>query len=213
MLKINIEKILTYLVPPSILLIPVVVGLYFWNFPNGFSNQTHDWSNFGGYIGGTLGPLFAFLAFLAGLQNLNEVRSQKKKEEILNSVKGYERNLLDAYSMVVTCESPWVWGNDIDAADDINELPLRTLLQSDSIDWEYHLKYLRDSLKFRVQPSGELFQDRDIWLKALTASEGLFKYLQQYQNAGGDESIIEYYNHTYEISRNRLIETDWGNMA
>lgn len=191
----------------------MVVGAYLWNFPNGLSNETQDWSNFGGYIGGTLGPLFAFLAFLAGLQNLNEIRKQKQKEEILNSVKGYEQNLQKALSMVVTCDSPWIWGNDMDASTDIKELPLRTLLQSDSIDWEYHLKYLRDSLAFRIQPNGELFQDRDIWLQALNASDGLFKYIKRYKDLGGDESLIEYYTHTYEIQKNRLKETEWENIA
>jgi hypothetical protein len=125
------------------------------------------------------------------LQNLNEVRAQKKKEEISDSVKGNERNLQNALSMVGTCESPWIWGNATDAAGDIKELPLRTLLQSDSIDWEFHNKYLRDSLKFRVQPNRETFQDRDIWQAEITSSEGRFRYLQKYEKSGGDKSIFE----------------------
>lgn len=184
-------------------MIPVIIGIYIWNFPNGFSNQTQDWSNFGSYIGGTLGSLFAFLAFLAGLQNLNEIRKQKQKEEILNSIKGYEKNLQKTLSMIVTCDSPLIWGKP-NAGDSIKELPLRSILQSDGLDWESHLDYLKDNLTARIQPNGELFQDRDILLQALNASKGLFKYIDIYKDIGGDDSLIEYYIHTYEIVKNRL---------
>lgn len=41
----------------------VVVGFYFVNFHNGFSNINGDWGTFGDYIGGILNPVIAAFAF------------------------------------------------------------------------------------------------------------------------------------------------------
>jgi hypothetical protein len=184
-----------------------IVLAYFYNFHSGFSKVQSDWGSFGSYLGGTLGAAFAFLAFLAGLENLRFIKGQQEKEEVLVSVKSYEADLKDCYSMIVTCEQPWIWGHNFDAANDIKELPLRTLLASDSIDWKAHLEELRDSLAFRKQPNSELFQDRDIWLMAYNAAKGLFRFIDLYESVGGDSSIVSYYRDAYEIPYNRLLDT------
>ncbi|WP_339086847.1 hypothetical protein [Shewanella chilikensis] len=185
------------------------LGVFFIQFHSGLSNDQGDWGSFGSYVGGVLGPLFAFLAFLAGLENLKFLKRQQVNSEILLTIRSYEQDLKNSYEMVVTCESPWVWGHDIGAFDDLTELPLRTLLESDSIDWEHHLSELRESLKFRKQPNGVLFQDRDIWLQAHNAAKGLFQYIELYRKQGGDQSIIAYYFDTYEIPYNRLMQSSW----
>ncbi|EHZ2647924.1 hypothetical protein K5N42_004623 [Vibrio parahaemolyticus] len=191
----------------AVLIALTTLGAFFIQFNSGFSDDQGDWGSFGSYIGGVLGPLFAFLAFLAGMENLKFLKSQQMNTEILMTVRSYEQDLKHLYEMVVTCESPWVWGHEIDSFDNLKELPLRTLLQSDSIDWEYHLSELRDSLTFRQQPNGVLFQDRDIWLQAVNTIEGLFRYIDLYKKRGGDQSIIDYYTRTYEIPYNRLIQS------
>ena len=76
---------------------------------------------------------------------------------------------------------------------EIKEVALKTLLYSDSIDWEHYLSSLETCLNYRVLEDGELIQDRDIWLKANNAIEGIFKYLKLYEAAEGDDSIIQYY--------------------
>ncbi|MGL5128651.1 MAG: hypothetical protein ACRC7D_10965 [Aeromonas popoffii] len=182
------------------------MGIYFYSFNNGLSTNQNDWGSFGSYLSGTLGAAFAFLAFLAGLENLRYIKNQQLKEELIHTIKSYESNLRNCYGMLVTCEEPWIWGHSLKASGEIKELPLRTLLESDSIDWQYHLAHLSTSLAFRRQPNGELFQDRDIWLMAFSASKGLFIYIELYEKLCGKNPISSYYRNTYEIPYNRLCE-------
>lgn len=202
----NRTKVLIYI---AIGFATLIIGIYFYNFHSSFSKTQSDWGDFGSYVGGSLGAVFAFLAFLAGLENLRFIKSQQEKEEILITIKSYENDLKDCYSMIVTCEQPMIWGHNFEASKNIEELPLRTLLLSDSIDWETHLKWLRDGLSFRKQPNSEIFQDRDIWLMAYNSAKGLFKFIDLYERVGGDSSIISYYRDAYEIPYNRLLTTSW----
>lgn len=188
----------------SIIAIFIVVGLYFFQFNDGLSHSSERWADFGSYVGGVLSPVFAFMAFALGLYTLNQTRQQNRRDELLKCIQGYERDYELCVSKPVTCESPWIWGNELDAADSIQEVALRTLLRSDGVDWELHLPQVASGLKFRVLPDGELTQDRDLFLSAHLAVEGIFRYLHLYGEAGGDASLIIYLTEKYEISRNRL---------
>ncbi len=64
----------------AILLSCVVIGAYIYKFaiPSEFSlsSDSQAWSNFGGYLGGVLGPFFALLAFLGVLVTVHLQRIQ-----------------------------------------------------------------------------------------------------------------------------------------
>lgn len=205
----NLEYTLKTTLWVAVLITLVVVGLYFYNFHGSLSDSPQYWASFGGYLGGVLGPFFAFLAFVGLLETLRQSQLQRELEGLLHTIHQFEKDLNYCKSLAVTCDSPWIWGNDLDAASEIKELPLRTLLESDSIDWEQHLEELRDGLAFRKQADGTLFQDRDIWLKAKLAAEGLFDHLELYRKKGGEQAIYEYYYKAYEIPKNRLAQSDW----
>ncbi|MDF3188079.1 hypothetical protein [Pseudomonas paracarnis] len=55
-----------------VVLIAFAFAIYFYkgSFGGGFSSTSADWSNFGGYIGGTLGPLVSFITLLAVLKTV-----------------------------------------------------------------------------------------------------------------------------------------------
>lgn len=188
----------------------VVLGFYFYKFHGPLSESSQDWANFGTYIGGILGPAYALLAFIGLLETLKQSQLQRELEGLLHTIQQFEKELNYCCSLTVTCDSPWIWGGDMFGSSEIKELPLRTLLESDSIDWEFHLVYLRDGLVFRKQNDGTLFQDRDIWMKAKLATEGLFRNLELYNLKGGENSIYDYYFATYEIPKNRLADSDWA---
>jgi hypothetical protein len=187
----------------SVVIATLIVLAYFYNFHSGFSKVQNDWGSFGSYVGGTLGATFAFLAFLAGLENLKLIKEQQEKEHIFMSIKSYENDLKYCYSLIVSCDYPWIFDSTVN----IKELPLRTLLTSDSVDWEAHLKELRDSPDFTKQTNSELFQNSDIWLMAYNAAQGLFKFIELYENLSGDPLIALYYHDTYDIPYNRLNST------
>jgi uncharacterized membrane protein len=47
-----------------------VSGVYFYMFNAGLSDDSGKWSDFGGYIGGLIGPLISFVTLLAVLQTV-----------------------------------------------------------------------------------------------------------------------------------------------
>jgi hypothetical protein len=77
----------------GLLVAAIAIGAYVVNFaiPARFSFATTDssWSNFGSYVGGVLGPLFSFLAFVAVLftvwlqaKQLEDSRTRAHLEEL-----------------------------------------------------------------------------------------------------------------------------------
>ncbi|EJE4553461.1 hypothetical protein [Vibrio parahaemolyticus] len=56
----------------AVLCILVVLGLYALQFHNyKLSTDVDHWNQFGGYVGGVLGPLFSFLSFVMLIKSLN----------------------------------------------------------------------------------------------------------------------------------------------
>jgi hypothetical protein len=182
----------------------VVLAPYFAKFSGELSTSSDDWSNFGSYVGGTLGPAFALLAFVAGIQTFVESRESAKRMSLLATIHRYEADFDAACARTVTCESPWVWGKDPDQTSQITKVALRTLLHSDTIDWEQYLPSLVLGHDFQVLPSGEISQDREVILHAQSAVEGIFEYLALFREAGGEGTIIKYLEHRYEIPKNRI---------
>lgn len=85
---------LNFLLLIALILFLTAVGIYFWNFNNGFSTDKSEWGAFGDFLGGTLNPLFAFLSLFAILytikiqtQELEYTREelQATKEELAKS--------------------------------------------------------------------------------------------------------------------------------
>lgn len=61
---------LNFLLLIALILFLIVMGIYFWNFNNGFSTDKSEWGAFGDFVGGTLNPLFAFLSLFAILYTI-----------------------------------------------------------------------------------------------------------------------------------------------
>src|ERR1700736_6367202 len=62
------------------------LGVYFWRFAPGhwwtLSQDSEDWARFGEFVGGSLGPLFALLAFGAALFAISEQNQQAGLAEL-----------------------------------------------------------------------------------------------------------------------------------
>ena len=177
---------------------------YFVAFGGTLSSSSTDWANFGGYVGGTLGPAFALLAFVAGVQTLVESRKAAARQSLLTTIQRYEADFENVCARTVTCESPWVWGKGPTDTSGVTKIALRTLLYSDTIDWEQHLPPLVTGHEFQVLPSGEISQDREVFLHAQLAIEGIYKYVALFRASGGEDAIVAYLEHRYEIPKNRI---------
>lgn len=64
----------------------VVVATYVFTFKGGFSPCQDIWGRFGDYVGGTLNPLLAFVAFIALLYTIN-LQQKELKEQRENAKK------------------------------------------------------------------------------------------------------------------------------
>lgn len=60
-------------------LLVAVVGAYVWNFGAHWTDSQEEWGQFGDFVGGTLNPVFAMLAFLALLWSIALQASEFKQ--------------------------------------------------------------------------------------------------------------------------------------
>lgn len=70
---------------------------YFFKFHYGLSGDSQDWANFGTYIGGTLGPIGAFLAFWGLMQQNKMYRENAEIERLIAKL-----TLLDSDILILT---------------------------------------------------------------------------------------------------------------
>ena len=108
----------------AVLLALTVLGPYFYTFSGSLSSSSQEWSNFGSYVGGTLGPLYALLAFGAAIFGLFEARRQSAKQALLVAIQRHESEFEAACVRTVTCTAPWVWGNSPDETRNLDRVAL-----------------------------------------------------------------------------------------
>jgi len=197
------KGLLVFLAVATVLAVAAVAP-YFYVFDGPYSQSSQDWANFGGYVGGTLGPLYAILAFAAAAQAILDSRQQAARQALLMAIQRYETEFDFVCARTVTCKAPWVWGNSPKGTTGLESVSLRTLLYSDSIDWQRHLWPLITGNGFRVLSTGEISQDREVVFAAQCALDGISKYLALYESAGGDAPLIEYIRSRYEVPMARL---------
>lgn len=196
-------------------MLATVLLLYFFKFGGSLSSDAERWGQFGDYVGGILNAIFGLLAFLAilltirlQLQELRENRLETRRAELQRVIQSLGTDLQTVLAKPVTCETPWIWGNRPEASAGIREVPLRTLLLSDGIDWKRYLAELQTSTKFRLSQAGELVQDRDVWLQAYSGLDTLMRVLEEYQRIGGQESLVSYYRNRYQSPLARFQESE-----
>lgn len=91
----------------AVLLATAAIGLYVYKFafPNNFelSSNLETWSHFGGYVGGVLGPIFAFLAFIGVLATVHlqhrqivQMKKQSHIDELQRLISGISTRIDDA---------------------------------------------------------------------------------------------------------------------
>ena len=75
-----------YLTALLVLIVGIALLPYFLTFNGGFSNDSGTWSDFGSYVGGVLGPLFAMLSFLAVVFTLWTQGRQNSQQQFYSSL-------------------------------------------------------------------------------------------------------------------------------
>jgi hypothetical protein len=78
----------------GILIFLLLLGPYFLTFNGQFSNNAQDWAHFGTYIGGTLGPIGAFLAFWGLVQQNKMYRENAEAEHLRDKLASLDSEIL-----------------------------------------------------------------------------------------------------------------------
>lgn len=70
----------------------ILIGLYFWHFPNFFSEKQDVWGQFGDFVGGILNPLFSLTALFALLHTikLQSKELHESTEQLKASAKAFK---------------------------------------------------------------------------------------------------------------------------
>ncbi|OIX91525.1 hypothetical protein BFS14_22765 [Serratia fonticola] len=89
------KKLLNYMLIGCSALSIFCLGYYFYNFHHmSISNKTSDWSNFGSYVAGTVGPLLSLVSVLFIIRSINATNDNhnvlmafSNNDKIVNQIK------------------------------------------------------------------------------------------------------------------------------
>lgn len=180
----------------------VLIALYFYNFApkNNFQLSVVDsaWANFGGYIGGVLGPLFSFLAFAGVLLTvwlqaiqLERAKSQAKIDEFQRVLANVSLQLdgLLAHRLEIPYVQPGLPGRPETVFYYISAAGSAAIAPASDFIVEARHKDLIDKIK----PA--------IWsIVAVVGIElqQLAWCIEEYNRIGGAESVAEFYKQRYQ---------------
>lgn len=197
-------KVGTLLLFLGLVLALVAIGAYFGVFGplSNYSLAKTDtaWSNFGSYMGGVLGPLFAFLAFNGVLltvwlqaQQLETIRTQAEHEEIQRVVSNISSNIdtLLAQSPNQHVDHPRLRDAPITIFTIISAAGTAAL----SSTTDYIVQASRETL-LTMSKSAIATEVTAIGLEL----EQLVWCLQQYQEKNGSPTVIEFYKRRYNAT-------------
>lgn len=187
----------------ALLLSCIVIGLYVYKFaiPNDFnlSSNAENWSHFGGYIGGVLGPIFAFLAFGGVLLTvyfqrvqIEQMRNQSHLDElqrlIANISSGIDKILSSAPREIPGAIEGR--GHSLDIFRMISAAGTAALHQNEAPQEADNLQQVIDSVR-----AGITLEINSITIEI----HQLVWCLNEYTNAGGSKTVEEFYKKRYEV--------------
>jgi hypothetical protein len=187
---------------------------YFWTFSDKLSTDSQDWANFGTYIGGTLGPIGAFLAFW-GLIQQNKIYRKNAEIERLNA------KLISIDNDIITiARSCYLDSNGVKAELDLgliisanpDPVNLEGLIHFD----DYTAKILvqekqTEYLRSKIASNGS--HQKQINYRYLSALEEKFKLINFYLKATNmiDSDTLEvlHYNEKYKFLLKEMHKKQW----
>jgi len=100
----GVRRIIIWASAIAVIFTTLDLGVYFWRFAPDhlltLSQDSEDWARFGEFVGGSLGPFFALLAFGAALLSWNESRTTLRVTQSDVLFKHALKALQDAYDLI-----------------------------------------------------------------------------------------------------------------
>lgn len=168
-----------------LIIIAVLLGTYFDTFSGKLSVDSQDWANFGTYIGGTLGPIGAFLAFWGLMQQNKMYRENAEIERLMAKL-----TLLDSDILILT-EKCFVTFDEWKIKNNIN--PLSYIYGAEN---ENKTMYLATLLTTDEPTSKEIIQDKSTnYLAHKVGLRGTLQKQINYRILCALESKLKLINH------------------
>jgi hypothetical protein len=192
------KKTLVYLACVLIFTIVLVITPYVWTFEEyGISEQHQAWANFGGYIGGILGPLFSALAFIGVLLTYRAQQAQLLFAEQRATIDELQRQLsITATAIDLTLTQPVLINDEFGRNG-------KTFLQSEILAVSNNG---RDA--FGVDDLLFIYVLGKKHIKLLRRIDSqlceLCWCMNEFQTAGGSQKIVDFYRMKFRTLVNEL---------
>ncbi|MGS4930865.1 hypothetical protein ACVDHJ_04420 [Aeromonas sp. 25-281] len=192
------RKIFFYSGLALLVAIASVIIPYAYTFETyGLSDQHQAWANFGGYVGGILGPIFSALAFIGVLLTYRAQQAQLQFAEQRATIDELQRQLsITATAIDLTLTQPVLINDEFG-------LNGKTFLQSEILAVSNHG---RDALDADDLLFTYICNQKHIKLLRRIDSQlcELCWCMNEFQVAGGSQKIVDFYRMKFKILVNEL---------
>lgn len=192
------KKTIAYLGCILLITIALVITPYVCTFEEyGISDQHQAWANFGGYVGGILGPLFSALAFIGVLLTYRAQQAQLQFAEQRATIDELQRQLsTTAATIDLTLTQPVLIRSSTERSG-------KTFLPSEILRVANHGRNSLDEDDFLFSYVSDekhinLLRQLDSQLKELCWC------MNEFQAAGGSQKITDFYRMKFKMLVNDL---------
>ena len=181
----------------------ILLGPYFFTFNGQFSNNAQDWAHFGTYIGGTLGPIGAFLAFWGLIQQNKMYRENAEAEHLRGKLASLDSEIL---SITTKCCGT-------------KELPYRTepidlstlLVVFDPLVTDLIQEKAKSAIAQRIKVTNNSFSTENGNYRLLMSLESKLKLMNKFISMPcvGIENEASHYNDKYQYLLKQMNHKGW----
>lgn len=190
----------------------LLLGPYFYIFNYSLSGNSQDWANFGTYVGGTLGPIGAFLAFWGLMQQNKMYREHAEIDRISNKLLIIDNEITTLCSKCLmpplvrpSASSPNVEPDYLEPLLSVNDPKAKALIPE-----KKHENYL----EIKVNLRGDKQQHKNY--RVLCSIESKLKLLNNYLRAiqymESAKSEIDHFNERYKFLLAEMYKKGWVNF-
>lgn len=198
------KKLYIVLLIIGILIPIVVIGFYIYRLaiPAGFelSGDVEDWSAFGGYIGGVLGPIYAFLAFGGVLltvylqrQQIEQLNKQANLEELQRLISSISQKIDEFFNKTPKVVPQKLQGRT-------NPFTIFSMLAAGGTAALRKPKdYIDEANNNEIIAAVKSSVSSELSIIAIELHQ-LTWCFQEYTKAGGNIIVVEFYRKRYEAA-------------
>lgn len=186
----------------GVIILLTILMPYFYTFRFGLSSNSQDWAHFGTYIGGTLGPIGAFLAFWGLIQQNAMYRENAETENLSNKLLSLDNHIVSI--MVEICGAKVISYNE---KEDFNLS--RLLISDDPLAKKLIEEKLTSDQKVNldVKLIGDKGEHNNY--RKLMSLESKLLLMNEYLLCTSSRNDKEHYNNKYQYLLKDMHKKNW----